>query len=328
MKRVKSVKQVAVRQSTLLAGLVLASFSAHASVEFTTYESVFTNVYAPVYGGEFIIHNDVYQFIPTPFVYQNAASASSSVSGAMTYQVGSNAGNFSESDSSNVGSPVEVSLERKGHAYQAASSADVGQLQARAETKWNSSNGNGYNYGSNFGSSSANGSSTWSDWFVISGGTGEATASFVSLLDGMMSSSKNGSASYGLTISYSTGAYCYASCGESDQNQTVFSQTSSLSGRGKTALSQQIEGEFTFAYDTPFQLTATLTVGASSGGVADFSFGSLSSSLVLPTGVQLASASGFFAQPVPEPETYAMMLAGLGLVGFAAARRRAAAKAR
>jgi len=29
-----------------------------------------------------------------------------------------------------------------------------------------------------------------------------------------------------------------------------------------------------------------------------------------------------FLQPVPEPETYAMMLAGLGLVGFAAARRR------
>jgi hypothetical protein len=30
--------------------------------------------------------------------------------------------------------------------------------------------------------------------------------------------------------------------------------------------------------------------------------------------------------PVPEAETYAMMLAGLGLVGFAAARRRAISK--
>ena len=28
--------------------------------------------------------------------------------------------------------------------------------------------------------------------------------------------------------------------------------------------------------------------------------------------------------PVPEPETYALMLAGLGLVGFAARRRKAA----
>lgn len=323
MKRVKSNKQVAVRQSTLLAGLVLASFSAQASVEFTTYESVFTHVVAPVYGGDFIVHNDVYEFIPTPFVNLNTSSASSSVSGAMNYKIGSNAGNFSESDSSTDGSPVEIGLAQKGYAYQAASSAEVGVLQARAETKWNSSNGNGYNYGSNYGSSSANGSSTWSDWFVISGGTGEATASFVSLLEGTMNSSKNGSASYGLDIGYSTGATCYFICSESDQSQTVFSQTSSLSGKGKTTLSQQIEGEFTFAYDQPFLLTATLNVGATSGGTADFSLSSLSSSLVLPAGVQLASASGYFAQAVPEPETYAMMLAGLGLVGLSVMRRRA-----
>jgi hypothetical protein len=31
--------------------------------------------------------------------------------------------------------------------------------------------------------------------------------------------------------------------------------------------------------------------------------------------------SGSVAMPVPEPETYAMLLAGLGLVGFTARRR-------
>ena len=43
----------------------------------------------------------------------------------------------------------------------------------------------------------------------------------------------------------------------------------------------------------------------------------------------LAATSGFFnatvnfnAAPIPEPETYAMMLAGLGLTGFVARRRR------
>ncbi len=36
----------------------------------------------------------------------------------------------------------------------------------------------------------------------------------------------------------------------------------------------------------------------------------------------IASAGGAVAPPIPEPETYALMLAGLGIVGFVAARRR------
>ena len=38
-------------------------------------------------------------------------------------------------------------------------------------------------------------------------------------------------------------------------------------------------------------------------------------------------ATGSHFQAVPEPETYAMMLAGLGLLGFAARRRKAKAAA-
>jgi hypothetical protein len=37
------------------------------------------------------------------------------------------------------------------------------------------------------------------------------------------------------------------------------------------------------------------------------------------------SFAQFTATPVPEPETYAMMVAGLGLLGFAARRRKQAA---
>jgi hypothetical protein len=49
----------------------------------------------------------------------------------------------------------------------------------------------------------------------------------------------------------------------------------------------------------------------------------------LDTGITASTSSGFdvingfpAAAPVPEPETYAMMLAGLGLLGFAARRRK------
>ncbi|KVW94644.1 hypothetical protein ABW22_11360 [Thiobacillus denitrificans] len=244
----------------------------------------------------------------------------------MNYSAGASSGYFSEYDSSPDGSIVELELNRKGYGYHAEASAEVAQLKAHAETKWvPGSNGYGYNYGS----SSANATSTWSDWFVISGGTGLGSASFASVLDGMMVSAKNGSAGYSLNIGYSTGTYCYSwynACSEADQSQTLFSQTSSLSGNGKSTLSQDIEGEFAFAYGTPFQLTATLDVSASNGGMADFSLASLDNSLVLPEGASLLSSSGLYVQAVPEAETYAMMLAGLGLVGFAAARRRATSK--
>jgi hypothetical protein len=38
-----------------------------------------------------------------------------------------------------------------------------------------------------------------------------------------------------------------------------------------------------------------------------------------------ASVGGASVSPVPEPETYALMLAGLGLVGFMARKRKAKA---
>lgn len=333
MKRVKE-KQVGVPQSLLLAGLVMASVGAQASVTITTGSGIADRI---VNAGSISIRDsggrlelapggrlelrDSYAVIQ-PSVLLNSASASSSVNGSMNYSTGASSGSFSEYDSSPDGSMVELGLNRKGYGYHAEAAAEVAQLKARAETKWiPGSNGYGYNTGS----SSAGATSTWSDWFVISGGTGLGTASFSSLLNGVMASNKNGSAGYSLNIGYSTGTYCYSwynTCGEADQSQTLLSQTSSLSGKSKSTLSQDIEGEFTFAYDKAFQLTAMLNVSASNGGMADFTLASLDDSLVLPEGANLLSSSGLYVQAVPEAETYAMMLAGLGLVGWAARRRR------
>lgn len=260
--------------------------------------------------------------ITPPTVSLGNATASSQVSGSMNYSLGSSYGNFSENDSSADDSTVAIEMRRKGFGYEAEATSTGSQLKAHAATQWHQS-GNGNSYG--YGSSNANASSTWSDWFVISGGTGLGTASFMAQLDGKLQSTANGSANFSLNVSYSTNTYCYYwynTCSAADQNQTLVSQSTNLSGKNKATLSQDIEGEFTFAYDKAFQLTATLNVGASNGGLAEFNFDTLSHSLVLPQGVTLRSASGLYVQAVPEAETYAMMLAGLGLVSFAAVRRK------
>jgi len=326
MKRVKAVKQVGVRQSLLLAGLVMATAGAQASVTITTGRGVADRI---VDAGSISIRNPAITVnrnegvitIQPPATYLNTPSASSSVSGSMNYSVGTSRGNFSESDSSPDGSAVELELKRKGYGYRTKALAETGLAQARVETKWVVGSGNG----GSTGSSAAGASSTWSDWFVISGGTGNGTASFASLLDGVLSSGTNGSAGVSLNIGYIPGASCYTLCGEADSSQILINQNFSLSGKGKSTLKQEVEGEFSFAYDQPFALTVKLGVNAANGGMADFTLGSLDkNSLVLPDGASLLSASSFpyYVQAVPEAETYAMMLAGLGLVGWAARRRR------
>ena len=318
MKNENAINKIAIISSFAVASLTLVSASAQASV---------TLMDNSPWIGDLIVISDspssgFYSNIEPPAISLNASSVSSSVNGSMYYSVGSNYGNFSESDSSTDGSMVAIELNRKGYAYRAEASADAGVLKAVAETKANSSNSNGYGY--NYGNSSASANSSWSDWFVISGGTGLGTANFESVLNGTLSAAKNGSASYSLNIGYSTNSYCYYwynTCSEADQNQTLFNQSSSLSGKAKSTLSQDIEGEFTFEYDKAFQLTATLNTSSANGGMADFNLASLGSSLVLPVGAQMLSASGLYVQAVPEPETYAMLLAGLGLVGIAARRR-------
>lgn len=333
MKRVKTVKQVGVRQSLLMAGLILASVSAQASVTLTASSGVgvieglvVRDTPGVALKPRVVLEprnaNAVIQpgLIQSPAVFLNTPSASSNVGGSMYYYGSTGYGSFSENDSSYDGTKVELELNRKGFGYRAEASAEAGLAKARAETRW---------VADNYGNSSASASSTWSDWFVISGGSGLGTANFESALNGVLNSAKNGSSSYSLNIGYSTGAYCYYwynTCSEADQNQALFSQTSSLSGKGKSTLSQDIEGEFTFEYDKAFQLTAMLNVSASNGGMADFTLASLGSSLVLPEGSQLLSSSGLYVQAVPEAETYAMMLAGLGLVGWTAMRRRSRSK--
>ena len=74
---------------------------------------------------------------------------------------------------------------------------------------------------------------------------------------------------------------------------------------------------------TPWTLTSG---GANSLDLGTVAIGPMTSFVLTVTGMRDAPGSNFSGQlvltPVPEPETYALMLAGLGVVGFVAARRR------
>lgn len=74
-------------------------------------------------------------------------------------------------------------------------------------------------------------------------------------------------------------------------------------------------------------------IGSDNTPLDGFSFGGLSAGnyALNVLGFATGSQGGFYAgglvaqtAPIPEPETYALMLAGLGIVGFIARRRRSA----
>ncbi len=75
-----------------------------------------------------------------------------------------------------------------------------------------------------------------------------------------------------------------------------------------------------------------ISSGSTGGSFSTFNFGSIGPSndffKIHVEGTTLATGAGYAGNltisPVPEPETYAMLLAGLGLIGFSVRRRVAA----
>ncbi|MDD4880084.1 MAG: PEP-CTERM sorting domain-containing protein, partial [Gallionellaceae bacterium] len=239
------------------------------------------------------------------------ASLSSYASGNVNYSYymgsGNKWGSFAGGEDSNTGALVSAVMASHGYGYDAQAYAEYGATHAKASTTYDSSNP----YYSN---SNASAGANYTDWFVITGGTGMAWASLTTELDGTLAGG-GGNANASFEVSYSPMYNCW-SCGDLSQSyQTVIGESQSISGR-QTRTSESIStGEFAFTYDQPFQLSTSLWVSASNCGWADyFNTGNITG-FILPAGASLSSGSGQFVTGVPEPETYAMMLAGLGLMG-------------
>jgi len=119
--------------------------------------------------------------------------------------------------------------------------------------------------------------------------------------------------------------------------------------------SKTVTKKLLFQYDTPFSLSMYLQSYSSSNGEADFLSTAKITDVLLPYGASLETGSlqsgitgvtfgnlhnatslsdpntnwdfgngGGAIVPVPEPESYAMLLAGLGLVGYTVKRRKRA----
>lgn len=98
-----------------------------------------------------------------------------------------------------------------------------------------------------------------------------------------------------------------------------------VSVRAYTNGSYQSLGSFGFSYGTTLTtfneaiFSSPVTLGA--GEFIEIGYGNAGSYLYDHGNIDVTITTGAVAAPVPEPETYAMMLAGLGLLGFAARRR-------
>jgi hypothetical protein len=180
--------------------------------------------------------------------------------------------------------------------------------------------------------------SAWSDGFVVNGGSGTGILNFSVQLHGTLFDED---AVFALIMSDNPDAFSPASIAED-----AFNGFTNIPGTAPVLLVEVAEtqeatpgpGVYSFplgSVDETFNVNVPFTYGQTFylASVLDITaqgdfYNSANFGITAPVGASITSLSGtsYPAAAVPEPETYAMLLAGLGLVGFAA-RRRALAQA-
>lgn len=183
--------------------------------------------------------------------------------------------------------------------------------------------------GNGLGSSQAAAQVQFTDYWLLNVPTGTASGTFINI---PVSIQLDGSVTAGAVYDSSFGRFLDYSLTISD-HYTALSPGGNFSALGKITssgnFSQTFSGSVNFFYPGPGSLSTRADIGMNLflvslfEGTVDF-YNTARILIDLPPGFSATTSSGLPLQvaAVPEPETYAMLLAGLGLLGFVTRRRK------
>lgn len=201
----------------------------------------------------------------------------------------------------------------------------------------------------------ASATSSWEELYQIGGGTGTGQFTGSIHIDGSLTGLTDGVASINWSLrTFSNelvaSLYAYYDGATNTWNKSIYSngEWNSTNGTGGLTINEDVVGSYSFTYGAALYLQSVLSTDVNGNGTADFSNTVQFTGMTLPQGAavfvvsgarasnygiqfagngsgticsELACALGGGVQPIPEPGTYAMFIAGLGVIGWVARRR-------